>query len=85
MRKIVQSKTFQRQAKKLSKNDKKTLDKAVRKVLQHPEAGDPKKGNLAGVFTIKFSMHGAQHRLAYRFDLHHIELVSFGPRQNFYR
>ncbi len=85
MRKILQSRTFERQIKKINKNDKKKIDDTVRKIIEAPEKGDPKKGNLAGVYTMTFGLHGAQHRLAYRFDAEKIELLSFGPRENFYR
>jgi len=85
MRKLLQSKTFARQVKKLKANDKKKIDETVRKIMKTPAQGNPKKGNLAGVYTMTFALHGAQHRLAYRFDAKKIELLSFGPRENFYR
>ena len=85
MREILQSRTFERQIKKVHKSDKKKIDETVRKIMKAREKGDLKKGNLAGVFTMTFGLHGAQHRLAYRFDADRIELLSFGPRENFYR
>ena len=85
MRKILQSRTFERQVRKLNKNDKKKVDETARKIMKAPESGSPKNGNLAGVYTITFGLHGAQHRMAYRFDSEKIELLSFGQRENFYR
>jgi len=84
MRKVVQTKVFVRLLKKVHPNEKKAIDRVVKKIFDAPEKGDRKKGNLAGVYTQTFSMHGAQFRLAYRFDEKIIELVSFGPRENFY-
>jgi mRNA interferase RelE/StbE len=85
MRKILQSRTFERQIKKIHKSDKKKIDETVIKTMKAPEKGDPKKGNLAGIYTMTFGLHGAQHRLAYRYDAEKIELLSFGPREIFYR
>lgn len=84
LRKVVQTKLFARLLKKTHPNEKKAIDRVVKKILSAPEKGDRKKGNLAGVYTQTFSMHGAQFRLAYRFDKTTIELISFGPRENFY-
>lgn len=84
MRKIVQAKTFEKAIRKAHPNEKKAIDKVVRKIMDAPEIGDRKKGNLAGVYTQTFGLHGAQFRLAYRFDADTIELISFGPRENFY-
>ena len=84
MRKIVQTRTFEKALKKTHPNEKKAIDKVVRKIVEAPEKGDRKKGNLAGVYTLTFGLHGAQFRIAYRFDATTIELLSFGPRENFY-
>jgi mRNA interferase RelE/StbE len=84
MRKIVQTKTFEKAIKKAHPNEKKAVDQVIRKIMIAPERGDRKKGNLAGVYTQTFGLHGAQFRLAYRFDEDTIELLSFGPRENFY-
>ena len=84
MRKIIQSKTFEKAIKKAHPHEKKEIDKVVRKIASSPEVGDRKKGNLSGVYTQTFGLHGAQFRLAYRFDSDTIELLSFGPRENFY-
>ena len=83
MRRVVQTKTFQRALKKLHPNEKKTLDRIVRKVLAAPEKGDPKKGDLSGAYTVKFSNHGAQFRLMYEYDETTLTLLRFGPREGF--
>ncbi len=84
MRNIVQTKTFEKALKKTHSNEKMTIDKVVLKIIEAPEKGDRKKGNLYGVYTQTFGLHGAQFRIAYRFDANTIELISFGSRENFY-
>ncbi len=46
---IVQTLTFQRQIKKLHKNQKQDLDKAISVILEDTNIGDMKKGDLDGV------------------------------------
>ena len=84
MRKVFQTKTFQRGLRKIHPNEKKTLDKVVRKILIAPEAGDPKKGDLSGAYTVKFNMHGTPFRLMYEYDDTSLTLLRFGPREGFY-
>jgi len=84
MRKIVQTKTFEKAIKKAHPPEKQAVDKVIQKIMIAPESGDRKKGNLAGVYTQTFGLHGTQFRLAYRFDKDTIELLSFGSRENFY-
>ena len=85
MRKIDQTKIFERGLKKINANEKKIIDREIRKILEAPEKGDRKKGDLAGVYTVAFKMHGAQFRLMYEFDAETITLLRFGSRENFYR
>ncbi|RLC74391.1 MAG: type II toxin-antitoxin system RelE/ParE family toxin [Chloroflexi bacterium] len=82
---ILQTPTFRKAVKRLQKGEKALLDKQVSKILESPDRGNRKRGDLAGVYTIKLSIHGAQFRLAYRFDKYQIELLAFGPRENFYK
>jgi len=84
MKKILQTKSFQRKIKKAHPNEKKVIDQVVRKIISAPEKGDPKKGDLSGVYTVKFNLHGAQFRLMYTYNEHSITLLRFGPREGFY-
>ena len=84
MKKVVQTKTFQRGMKKVHPNEKKVIDRVVRKVMSAPEQGDPKKGDLSGAYTVKFNMHGYQFRLMYEYDDQTVTLLRFGPREGFY-
>lgn len=84
MKKVVQTKTFQRGMKKVHPNEKKVIDRVVRKIMSAPEQGDPKKGDLSGAYTVKFNMHGSQFRLMYEYDDQSVTLLRFGPREGFY-
>jgi len=46
---LLQTKLFQNSVKKLHKNQKQSLDKAIQKILNNPNLGSAKKGDLAGV------------------------------------
>ncbi len=84
---VLQSSTFCKQAKKLHKNQKQDLDKAVTIVLADPSIGDMKKGDLSGVQVYKFKMVGQLTLLAY--ELYNDELclvlLALGSHENFYR
>lgn len=82
---ILQTPSFRKAAKRLTPADKVCLDGHIRNILAEPEKGDRKKGDLAGLYTIKMSLHGTQFRIAYRFTKESLELVAFGPRENFYK
>ena len=78
--KIQVTPAFKKAVKRLNPGDKKLLDEQVRALMKSPENGDPKKGDLSGVFTVAFKMHGAQHRIAYCYDDIAVTLIAFGTR-----
>ncbi|KKQ32327.1 MAG: Addiction module toxin, RelE/StbE family [candidate division TM6 bacterium GW2011_GWF2_37_49] len=85
--KILQTPTFNKQVKKLHKNQKSDLDEAVECVVNNPVIGDQKKGDLAGVLVYKFKMVGQLTLLAYQFDdnANQLTLLVLGSHENFYR
>ncbi|MBC7751156.1 MAG: type II toxin-antitoxin system RelE/ParE family toxin [Candidatus Saccharibacteria bacterium] len=84
---IQQTHDFARTAKKLSKQQKLELDKAVKTVSNTPEIGEMKQGDLAGVQVYKFRMNNQLALLAYRFELEIVTLylLKIGSHENFYR
>ena len=82
---ITQTPTFRRAAKRLKANQKKALDTAVRAIISHPETGDMKKGDLAGVRVFKFRMNKALALLAYAVEEDALTLLALGSHKNFYR
>lgn len=68
-------------------NQKKDLDDAVSKLMENPALGEEKKGDLAGIRVLKFSMNNQLTLLAYTWvDKELIlTLLAFGSHENFYR
>jgi mRNA-degrading endonuclease RelE of RelBE toxin-antitoxin system len=83
--KIFQSRSFAQSVKKLRKPEKEVLDEEIRKILTNPDIGDPKKGDLRGVFVYKFKLQTTVYLLAYRVTGEGLELIMLGPHENYYR
>jgi len=84
---VVQTQVFQRQIKKLHKNKKQDLDKAVYEIMGNPDIGVMKIGYLHGVQVHKFYMVNQLTLLAYEFfeDQLQLHLLALGSHENFYR
>ena len=85
--KVVQSGIFSRTVKKLHKQEKSALDRAVRKIMANPEIGSLKTGDLAGVYVHKHKSNNVQYLLAYKYndDELILTLLALGTHENFYR
>lgn len=83
--KILQSRSFKRKIKKLTKAQKKKLDEEIRKIIKNPSIGSKKKGDLHGVFVHKFKIYTLLYLLAYRFKGENLELIMIGTHENYYR
>ena len=83
--KVIQSRSFERKVRRFRKQEKKVLDKQIRKILDNPNIGQEKKGDLRGVYVHKFKIRTAQHLLSYRFVGDDLELIMIGPHENYYR
>ena len=66
--KVIQSGIFARTIKKLHKNEKKAVDEAVKTIMESPDIGDLKVGDLSGVSVFKFKVSDKQFLLGYRYD-----------------
>ena len=64
---------------------KKILDDAVKTVVINPLIGQPKLGDLEGVYVHKFHLQNQLILLAYVFTETELTLLSFGAHENFYR
>lgn len=84
---ILQTPTFSKQVKKLHKNQRQDLNKAIKKIVADPDIGDNKKGDLVGVRVYKFKMTNQLTLLAYSYDNDILQLVllAMGSHENFYR
>jgi len=84
---IVQTNQFKNNVKKLHPSQKHDLDEAVKAIIQDPNIGQPKTGDLTGVLVYKFKMVNQPTLLAYT---HHeqtitLTLLALGTHENFYR
>ena len=82
---VLQSASFKKRVRRFHKQDKRALDRQIRKILKDPTMGQEKRGDLKGVFVHKFRMHATQYLLAYRFLGDKLELIMIGPHENYYR
>ena len=80
-----QKPTFRRAYRRLHANQKGAVNDAIRHIIDHPVAGEEKKGDLAGIFAYKFDCVNQQHLLAYEWGDDWRLLLSIGPHENFYR
>ena len=84
---VEQSGVFKRRAKKLNANEKKSLDDAVKTILDDPEVGDLKIGDLSGIRVYKYKHKVQQYLLAYQVKDGGLilSLIALGTHENFYR
>jgi len=84
---VLQSHTFKNAVKKLHKNQKESLDEAIKVILGNPLIGELKKGDLAEVRVYKFRMINNLTLVAYKYDEQNslIKFFALGSHENFYR
>ena len=82
---VFSSPAFGRKAKKLKKNEKQALDDAVLDILNDPEIGEQKTGDLSGIYVHKFKIGKQLVLLSYEIEEKEITLILFGTYENFYR
>lgn len=84
---VLQTTSFRRNVKKLHANQKADLDTAIKKIIEKPDIGEAKTGDLDGVFVYKFKMVKQLTLLAYSFEKERIilTLLALGSHENFYR
>ena len=82
---VLQTNTFRRTAKKLHSGQKKALDIQIRAILDQPEIGKLKTGDLCHVRVHKYKHADKQYLLAYTASENDITLLAIGSHENFYR
>jgi mRNA-degrading endonuclease RelE of RelBE toxin-antitoxin system len=87
IKRVLQTPSFKKTVKKLHKNQKKELDKAVKTLMEDPLAGEQKKGDLLFLRVHKFKMIKQLTLLGYSYDdgSDVLELIALGSHENFYR
>jgi len=84
-KKVFFSPLFGRKVKKLSRKEKEILDEQIRKILDSPDIGEEKKGDLLGVRVHKFKINKQGILLAYEDSDKELLLLTFGSHENYYR
>ena len=84
---IIETNAFERSVKRLHRNQIKDLDEAVKNIINNPNIGEVKVGDLAGVRVYKFRMVNQLTLLAYIYDelKNEIVVLNFAPHEHFYR
>ncbi len=68
----------------MSKSEKDSLDREIKKIAEDPGVSEEKKGDLRGVSVHKFKLKTI-HLLSYRRVGDDLEFVMIGPHENYYR
>lgn len=82
---ILQMPLFKKFYKKLSSQDKESVNDAIKNIVTNPKIGEEKKGDLSKVFVYKFKVHHKQMLLAYEWNSKTRILLALGSHENFYR
>ncbi len=85
--KIIQNNRFEKAYKKLHKNQLKDVNEAIRKIIDRPDIGQQKKGDLDGLCVYKFKMIDQLTLTAYSYENETITLtlIAIGSHENFYQ
>ncbi|GAB1103328.1 MAG: hypothetical protein Sw2LagTSB_12180 [Shewanella algae] len=83
---VYESRRFERALNKLSHAQQKVVDDEIDKIIDNPELGAIKKGDLSHLRVHKFNMENQQVLLGYSWIEHKLELylLNIGPHENFY-
>ena len=84
---IEQTPTFKKAFKRLSEGQKDLVDEEIGKIVDDPDIGERKKGDLSHLWVHKFKMDGQQVLLGYSWNERGlvITLMNVGPHENFYK
>lgn len=82
---VTQMPAFKKAFKKLHKNQKDEVKKAIKIIIDNPEAGESKKGDLSGIYVYKFKINRQEYLLAYEWFPSERVLIALGVHENFYR
>jgi len=85
MRRVLQTRTFSKNKKKLYKKQISGLDCIVKEILDNPEIGEQKKGDLQGIYVYKCKITKQLFLVAYLFDDETLTLLMVGSHENFCR
>ena len=82
--KIIASNYFIRFKKKSHKNFQLEMDEQVKNILENPEIGELKKGDLRGIRVHKFNFKSQLYLISYEVIGETLNLYVIGTHENFY-
>lgn len=82
--KISVSNAFLRFKKKSNKSIQLEIDEQVKKILENPEIGELKKGDLRGIRVHKFKIKSQLYLISYEVTGETLNLYVIGTHENFY-
>lgn len=82
---VNQMPTFKKAYKKIHGKQKLQINVAIQRIIENPEIGEAKRGDLAGVYIYKFKIDLQELLLAYEWDSKQRLLLALGVHENFYR
>jgi len=82
---IKQMPAFKKAYKKIPDAHKLIVDEVIRTIINNPDIGEKKRGDLVGVYVYKFNINHQQFLLAYEWDSVQRLLLALGVHENFYR
>lgn len=83
---VFESSKFTKQLKKLPDDELKAVEDEIERVIDDPEIGEQKKGDLSYLRVHKFKLNGQLVLLGYSWKEAELQLylLSIGPHENFY-
>lgn len=83
---VFMARRFEKKFDALSEQERKEVDDQIELIIETPEIGERKKGDLSYVWVHKFRMTNQQYLLSYSWveDRLEIYLLSIGSHENFY-
>jgi hypothetical protein len=82
---VIMMPPFKRNYKKMHTNQKAAINEAIAVITRSPEVGEPKKGDLEGVYVYKFQCVNQLMLISYEYDPTTRVLLYVGVHENFYR
>lgn len=84
--KLLYSSNFSKNLKKLNKNLFDELQLNLKKIINEPNIGSLKKGDLSNLRVLKFKFNNLQYLICYEvIDDENIKIIYFGVHENFYQ
>ncbi|MGM0412515.1 MAG: type II toxin-antitoxin system RelE/ParE family toxin [Pseudomonadota bacterium] len=85
--KVQQTPTFRKAFKRLSEGHKERVDEEIGRIIDDPELGTRKRGDLSHLWVHKFKLDGQEVLLGYAWDEGRLilTLMNIAPHENFYK